>query len=420
MLRNLDIYSVFKWSLIMCMVLPISCESYAPIDLNSMLLERGGIVSEIATHGDKYRLQILYTQIDRDSSNQPHFTSYAFRVNKQEYFYPASTVKFPAAVLALEKLNKLAIPGLDMTSIMLTDSVFEGQTIAWVDSTAENGLPSIEHYIKKILLVSDNDAFNRLYEFLGQGPFNERLDELGLKHTRIIHRLSVFLSEEQNRHTNPIRFMRDDQELYSQEAQYNSHDLKLPASVPIGKGYMKDGEYIEGSMDFSLKNAFPIHDQQKLLTQVIFPNDVNGGPKLNLLTSDYQFLYQYMSQLPGETSWPTYNPEEYYDAYAKFLMYGDTKEPIPDHIRIFNKIGLAYGFITDNAYIVDLKSNIEFFLSATLYVNGNQTLNDNTYEYEEKGLPFMADLGKMIYEYELRRPRKIKPNLSRFRLKYDR
>ena len=61
---------------------------------------------------DKYRVQIIYTQIDRDAANRPSFTSYTYGVDPARYFYPASTVKLPTALLALEKVNDLAIPGL--------------------------------------------------------------------------------------------------------------------------------------------------------------------------------------------------------------------------------------------------------------------------------------------------------------------
>ena len=41
---------------------------------------------------------------------------------------------------------------------MLTDSSFEKQTSVLRDTTALNGMPSIAQYIRKIFLVSDNDA----------------------------------------------------------------------------------------------------------------------------------------------------------------------------------------------------------------------------------------------------------------------
>ena len=39
-------------------------------------------------------------------------------------------------------------------------------------------MPSLGHYIRKVFLVSDNDAHNRLYEFVGQGELKERLSIL--------------------------------------------------------------------------------------------------------------------------------------------------------------------------------------------------------------------------------------------------
>ena len=58
-------------------------------------------------------------------------------------------------------------------------------------SSSKTGLPSIENYIKKILLVSDNDAYNRLYEFVGREEINEKLKKYKLNGTRIIGRLAI-------------------------------------------------------------------------------------------------------------------------------------------------------------------------------------------------------------------------------------
>ena len=42
------------------------------------------------------------------------------------------------------------------------------------------------------------------------------------------------------------------------------------------------------------------------------------------------------------------------------------------------------------------KYNINFFLTATILVNENKTFNDNIYEFETKGIPFLASLGRGI------------------------
>ena len=62
-------------------------------------------------------------------------------------------------------------------------------------------------------------------------------------------------------------------------------------------------------------------------------------------------------------------------------------------IRVYNKVGFAYGTLTDVAYIKDSIKGDEFFLTATLLVNENQIFNDDTYEFETKGIPFLGALG---------------------------
>src|SRR5258708_40352566 len=62
---------------------------------------------------DILEIQIIYTQITRDANNRPTFSSFYFNVDSSRYFYPASTVKLPLALLSLEKLNQLHVTGLN-------------------------------------------------------------------------------------------------------------------------------------------------------------------------------------------------------------------------------------------------------------------------------------------------------------------
>ena len=92
---------------------------------------------------------------------------------------------------------------------------------------------------------------------------------------------------------------------------------------------------------------------------------------------------------------------------------------MPPHVRVFNKVGWAYGCLTDVSYVVDFRNNIEFMLAVTVYVNSDGILNDNKYEYETVGWPFMYKVGQVIYQYELNRRRKNVPDLSAFKLEYQ-
>lgn len=397
--------------------------------LVDILKKKPELFGKILAEPSKYRVQILYTQIDRDINNVPTFKSYAYRINKDEYFYPASTVKFPACLLALEKLNHLNIKGLTRQSWILSDSAFNGQIKQTTDESnlESGGMPTIEHYIKKILLVSDNDAFNRLYEFMGQEAFNETLYKKGYKDLRIVHRLQIPMSREQNRRSNPIIFRNQTEgdelmltDIYRQPMLVNPKVYEPSTLIKLGKGYMQGDKLIEEQFDFTYKNCFPLENQQSILRGVLFPESVSKEQRFDLKDDDYKLIYKYMSQYPTETSNPPYKKDTaMYDSYCKFLMFGDSKKPIPNSIRIFNKVGDAYGFLLDNAYIVDFEKKIEFMLTTVIYCNSDGIFNDDKYDYDTVGYPFMANLGKTIYDYEVKRKRKVKPDLSKFIIQYD-
>ena len=58
-------------------------------------------------------------------------------------------------------------------------------------------------------------------------------------------------------------------------------------------------------------------------------------------------------------------------------------------------------------------------LSAVIYSNKDGIINDGVYDYTTVGFPFMKYLGEVMYQYELRRERKYKPDLSAFKMSYD-
>lgn len=387
--------------------------------IEQLLRSRPELFGDILKNVENYEVQILYTQIDRDKKNRPSFRSFSYRVDAKQYFYPASTVKLPAAVLALEKLNRLNIPSLNKFTALRIDSAASGQTRVTSDSSAENNLPSLAHYIKKIFLVSDNDAFNRLYEFLGQRELNEGLWQKRFKDVRLIHRLSMARSAEQNRATNPFTFFDQDKIIYQQPPAYNP--LVFPNKLQTtrrGTGFMRGDSLVNEPKDFAGNNYFSIATQQNILKAIMFPEAVSAKQRFHLTADDYRFLYKYMSMRPRECAYPEYDANEYNDSYAKFFMFGDSKQPIPSNIRIFNKVGEAYGYLSDNAYIVDFDNKIEFLLTAVIYVNADGIFNDDKYEYDTIGFPFLANLGRVIYEYEKTRSRKYVPNLENFRLDY--
>ena len=389
--------------------------------LKKLMLSKPELFDVILNHPTQNEVQIIYTQVNRDKNNKPSFKTFSYNLNAQRYFYPASTVKLAAVIFALEKINELKRKGLKAGLTMITDSSFKGQTRVTKDKSAENGKPSITHYVKKILLTSDNDAFNRLFEFIGRAEINSKLKKYGLTESRILNRLAIGDGGELERNTNPIDFYDSDKLIYHQPAQYDdkNYDLEL-TNLTVGKGYMDNkDQLVLNPYSFANKNVFTIANQQSLMKRLMMPEAFSKKERFNLTAEDYKLIYTYMSKLPTESDYPKYDEKEFWPTYAKMLYYGREKNAVIDSsIRIFNKYGDSYGFIIDNSYLVDFKHNIEFFLTAVVQSNEDGIYNDNKYEYQTVCFPFMKNLGKSIYEFELTRTKKQIPDLSKLKMQY--
>lgn len=373
---------------------------------------------------DQRRIQIIYTQIDRDSLNHPHFRDYSFNVNGQMYFYPASCVKLPLSALTLEKLNEWFIPGLSRETPLVVDSVNTCQYPTIWDSTCVSSgyRATLGHYIKKILLVSDNDAYNRMYEFNGTERIHRRLSGLGLPEVRVTHRF-FNCDSNANRVTNRFRFLDPCGEVfYTQETLFDSNVYSCPAgTVCVGKAYMDFDNLLKPwPKNFTGRNYFKLHDIHSVLQRIIFPESFPVSYRFNMSEDDYAFMRKYMSMYATESIEPRYDSAHgYFDAIKKYLIYGQKRDTMVDkELRIFNIVGFSYGFLVDVAYVIDFKTGAEFMLAATIYSNESEILNWNKYEYYTVGMPFMKKLGLDFLLYEQLRERKHKADFSKFRFDY--
>jgi hypothetical protein len=120
-----------------------------------------------------------------------------------------------------------------------------------------------------------------------------------------------------------------------------------------------------------------------------------------------------MFQWPRESGISKYDSAHYWDGFVKFALFGDSKDRIVPGTRVFNKVGAAYGYMTENAYIVAFDHDVEYLLAAVICVNENGIFNDGVYAYDEVGYPSMANLGRAIHAHEMSRPRPHAPDLCR-------
>jgi len=282
-------------------------------------------------------------------------------------------------LLALEKMNELK---LDRDLPYSSESTLQNySSVNFYTNT------SIGKYVKKILLVSNNDAFNRLYDFIGKESFNDAMRRKGFLNTAMQHRLSIALSPEENNYT-PKIVLGDN---YTQEAKIAVDSIE-PKFISLGKAHYKGDSLINEAMHFGQKNRFDLLDQHQMLLDMF---QLDDGSKFNLRPEDLTFIKEHMSKMPRDAD---YIEDDYPDNYCKFFILGDSKSRMPEHLKIYNKIGAAYGFLIDNALIEDRKNDIKSLLSAVIYTNKNETLNDDTYEYEKVGFPFLAQLGRHIHQ----------------------
>ena len=341
-------------------------------------------IQKVMENPDIYNIQIHYTRIDRNEDNLV-FTEYRYQEEDSTYFYPASTVKLPIAVMALEKISRE--DGWNLN----TKFYVEGDSLE----------TTFAEEVIKIFAVSDNEANNRLFEFLGQNSINDGLRRKKVGPARIAHRLSTENADDVT--TKPLVIYLNDSSTVNLEPTINDPLKRLKLQeIEKGQGFMIGDSLVSEPFDFSLKNYYPLSTQQQVLKRIIFPEEYPDTERFYLGPAERELLLKAMSTTPRHWG---YDSEEYYDSYVKFFLYGDSHSVIPDYVKIFNKVGYAYGTLTDCAYILDTKNKIDFFLSATILVNEDQIFNDDKYEYEETGIPFLAALGREIYNYELNRKR---------------
>jgi hypothetical protein len=334
---------------------------------------------------ETFELQIRYTRILR-KGDSILFREYDYGVDSERYHYPASTVKFPVAVLALEKLNASETFHRNLPYYV------EGDTV----------IQSFEEDILQIFAVSDNHANNRLFEYLGQDAINDSLAARGVGPVRIAHRLGF---HRQDTATLPLIVQLNDSVSTQTVGSYNRpvQPLKLKG-IRKGEGFMEGDSLRSEPFDFSYKNYLPVPSLNEILKRVIFPEAFPELQQFRISAEQHKFLLNAMQLTPREAG---YDPVDYPDGYCKFFIYGDTDSQIPAHIDIFNKVGFAYGTLTDCAYIRDGENGVEFMLTASLLVNENGIFNDDQYEFDTVGIPFLAALGRAVHQYEIEHP--IKP-----------
>ena len=367
---------IIKYSLLFTLIFIEN--SYAQSIRSILKNSESELINYVYKNQEKFEVQIILTELKKRKNG---FTIHKkkFNVDKKNYFYPASSIKLPIALLTIEKINEN--PNLNINSEFL----IEGDSI----------ITTFKKEITDLFIISSNESYNRLFEFLGQDYINKKLKQKGFKDFSISHRLSTDKSD--NLKTKEINFYRNGEINQIQKSINNKPLTKLNLkNLNKGVGFTLDNELQNKSMDFSRKNYFSIEELNNILICLFFP-EVSKNKKFNLSKSQNLLIQKLMSSTPLDMG---FDKNIYPNNYNKFFIYGDKDGMINDNI--YNKVGNAYGYSIDNAYIYNKSSNRHFLLTACIYTNSNNILNDNKYEYDEIGIPFLAKIGRFLTNYNFR------------------
>ena len=369
----------------------VNLTAQEPRDLRTVLA--GERFAPILEALDEHRLQIELAELT-DTSDGRLTLRRSSLGTPARYFYPASSIKICAAVAALLKLNRInesrgTAFGLD--SELSVQPLFDGD--------AREGPIPIRRQINELFIVSDNQAFNRLYDFVGHRELNEAMHAAGFTSCRILHRLSEFRSPADHRRTRATRLVDNRGAISTQRVRISDllADNADLDDFEIGDAFYRNGHRVTGAFSFRAKNSISLRELQDLLIAVVRPEIATGKPGFpGLSIEQRRFLTDAMRRLPRESQDPTYDPDRYPDHYVKPLLPGVNRVVPAPHARIYNKTGRAYGFSIENAYVEDRRTGRGFFLAVVLYTNPNRTLNDDDYAYENVADPFFADLGEVV------------------------
>ena len=331
--------------------------------------------------------------------------------------------------------------------------------------------------LRKLFLVSDNEAFNRCYDLAGPAGINAWADGRPPPHVILIdedldfdddlrvenrgdhafvvrHRLFTSATDADNpaylpavwanvRVTNVCGDIVDEESelqwvrLLPARRDPTVEDPRHPKRAPdrrrrrkrtkedekkqgkdeeerrvcgIGTAHITPaGVKVDAPLDCSTRNRATLDSLQAALVRIARPDlapvadadakhepsEARGKPE-PLSEPHRQLLLEVMSGYPRDSNDTAYDPGVYPDHYGKLFLRGLTRVVPQASLVVANKLGRAYGFSVDNAYVSDAKTGRGFFLAASVETNANGVVNDDVYEYESVADPFMENLAETI------------------------
>ncbi|CAI5465589.1 unnamed protein product, partial [Closterium sp. Yama58-4] len=290
-----------------------------------------------------------------------------------------------AAAVALQRVAEFQARGMNISlnSPLSFLPLYPGDKEESQDpSNLNGGHITIAHEIRKMFLVSSNTAYNRLYALIGQRRLNEAMHSLGLQSAHLSHRLSLPLSPLDNRRCEPMQVGLERQanasgfcfapKCSSQElppiqgvegllvgrAYIDADGTKVAtwlSADPIGRGAQAAAAggheavpAVEATTTYRRLRELYVSLSSPPPLMPLSVTQLLGCQPIGLDEGHRLLLLEAMRQYPRESRNPRYADKKYTDDYCKFFLPGLCRVRPKEALRIYNKIGQAFGFTIEN------------------------------------------------------------------------
>ena len=390
-LAEMDLF--FKWSItltnvtMLCVCAPIAVSAgvgearvskVSPGFVERLLRETPGPFSAVMAEASRHRLQVLVTAVEPNVGQDGAVSTIrdGFRADA-EYFYPASAIKLCLAVAALTELSARRL------------SLDEPLSIGARTMTPRRSL-------REMLVVSDNHAFDWLYDLTGHREAHERLWRSGTGSVRLAHRLGQGFTPEENRQTPEVRF-KGAVVIPSRKSDLDVAPI-ASSGTTVGHAHLdpKLRSLRASPMDFSAKNAVSLSELQALLVALVLPEVRGEGAVPGLTDGDRRTLLSLLGEDARGLLGVNYDPSRHAETHFRPTLAGVLRVVGREHLEVYGKAGRAYGFHVENTFYRDRRTGRGFFVTAVLYANADEVVNDDKYDYATVSEPFFVALGEAL------------------------
>jgi hypothetical protein len=353
------------------------------------LLRRKGsrLVTDTLARAAELRLQICFTRLTHGSNGAAFETHYYRR--DADWFAPASLVKLPLAALLLEQLEAA---GIDWRTAKLT---FPNMP-ACAERAMELRRPqAVARLIERALVLSDDSAYCALFDALGPQHIRERMQALMPGANVRIQARFGSCGPENSRVTGPVQITNAAGKTLLLTPQRPPFALLSAAEpIKIGRAWMQGAHRVEGAKDFTESNSAPLPALHALMLALMRPELVPAGQRFQLSAQARETIVRGMRLNPADSAQSNPDERKLSRTFFRLLAVGDGQWPAD--LTVHNKVGWAYGFLSDQAHLQ--RGAQQCWISCAMYLNSDGVLNDGAYDYERIGRPFMAQIGRLLLE----------------------